>query len=82
MKKRAKRAVKKVKRAVKRKKPKTYIKVSRTPMAALRAKNFLPAYMAMERPSTGHLFFSRGLADFLLGLLVGILVGMVISIYL
>ena len=77
MKKRAKRA----KKAVKRAKPKTYLKVSRTPMSALRAKNFLPAYLAMQTPSTGHLFFSRGLADFLLGLVIGILVGMAVSFY-
>ena len=73
---------KRAKKRVQRKKPKTYIMVSRTPRSALMAKNFLPAYLAMERPNTTHLFFSKGIADFLLGLIVGVLIGMVLSVYL
>ena len=60
----------------------SYVKISSTPSSALKAKNFLPAYLAMQRPNTTHLFLSKGLADFLLGLIVGTAIGLVISVYL
>lgn len=44
-----------------------------------KAKQFLTHYFAMERPHTTHLFFSRGVIDFLLGFVIGILVGIIIA---
>ena len=45
-----------------------------------KAKQFLAHYFAMERPNTTHLFFSKGIIDFLLGLVIGILVGLIIAV--
>ena len=54
------------------------MKLSKGP---INAKQFLQAYMAMERPTTSHLFYSKGLLDFLVGLVVGIVIGIILSIY-
>jgi hypothetical protein len=43
------------------------------------AQKFLAAYMAMQRPTTTHLYLTRGIADFLLGFVIGVLVGIVIA---
>lgn len=48
--------------------------------AAPKAKQFLAHYFAVERPHTSHLFFSKGVMDFLLGFVIGILAGIIISI--
>ncbi len=45
-----------------------------------KARQFLAHYFAMERPNTTHLFFSRGVIDFLLGMVIGILIGIIIAI--
>lgn len=44
------------------------------------AKRFLLQYFALDRPNTSHLFFSRGIIDFLLGMVIGILIGLIIAI--
>ena len=45
-----------------------------------KAKQFLAHYFAVDRPNTSHLFFSKGIVDFLLGLVIGILAGLIIAI--
>ena len=45
-----------------------------------KAKQFLAHYFALERPHTAHLMFSKGIIDFLLGLVIGILIGIIIAI--
>ena len=45
-----------------------------------KAKQFLLNYFALDRPNTTHLFFSKGIIDFLLGLVIGILIGIIIAI--
>ena len=45
-----------------------------------KAKQFLSHYFAVERPHTTHLFFSKGVIDFLLGLIIGILAGLIIAV--
>lgn len=47
----------------------------------INAKQFLQSYLAMERPTTSHLFYSKGLLDFLVGLLIGILIGIALASY-
>ena len=54
----------------------------KTPRAALHARQFLQAYLAMERPNSTHLFYSKGILDFLVGILVGVVIGIIISVYL
>lgn len=49
--------------------------------SAVSAKQFLSAYMAMERPNTSHLFYSKGVLDFLVGMIIGIVIGIIIAIY-
>lgn len=49
---------------------------TRTP----KAKQFLASYFALDRPNTSHLFFSKGIIDFLLGLILGILIGLIVAI--
>ena len=46
---------------------------------APRARQFLQHYFALERPNTTHLFFTKGLIDFFLGLVIGILTGLIIA---
>ncbi len=57
----------------------TVIRLSR-PASAPKARQFLAHYFALERPHTAHLLFSKGIIDFLLGLVIGILVGIIIAI--
>ena len=45
-----------------------------------KATQFLANYFALDRPNTSHLFFSKGVVDFLLGLIIGILAGLIIAI--
>ncbi|MEK6853941.1 MAG: hypothetical protein AABX60_01280 [Nanoarchaeota archaeon] len=59
-------------------KPKTVVRLSK-PARMPKAKEFLAHYFALERPNTTHLFFSKGIIDFLLGLIIGILVGIIIA---
>ena len=59
--------------------PRTVIRLSK-PASAPKARQFLAHYFALERPHTAHLFFSKGIIDFLLGLVIGILVGIIIAI--
>ena len=47
----------------------------------LSAHYFLQAFLAMERPNSIHLFYSKGVLDFLAGVVVGIVIGMIIAIY-
>ncbi len=60
-------------------KPRTIIRLSHAPKTP-KASQFLAHYFAMERPNTTHLFFSKGIIDFLLGFVIGILVGIIIAI--
>lgn len=46
------------------------------------SRQFLQAYLAMERPTTTHLFYTKGVLDFLVGLIVGIVVGIILANYL
>jgi len=48
---------------------------------AINSKQFLQAYLAMERPTTTHLFYSKGLIDFLVGLLIGVVIGIILANY-
>ena len=48
---------------------------TRTP----KAKQFLASYFALDRPNTSHLFLTKGVIDFLLGLIIGILIGIIIA---
>lgn len=58
---------------------KTIVRFSnKTP--APKAKQFLAHYFAVERPTTSHLFFSKGVIDFLLGLVIGVMAGIIIAI--
>ena len=57
----------------------TVIRLSK-PASAPKAKQFLAHYFAMGSSNTTHLFFSKGIIDFLLGLVIGILVGIIIAI--
>lgn len=59
--------------------PRTVIRLS-GPAQMPSARQFLAHYFAMERPNTLHLFFSKGVVDFLLGFLIGILVGLIIAV--
>ena len=59
--------------------PRTVIRLSK-PASAPKARQFLAHYFALERPHTAHLLFSKGIIDFLLGLVIGILVGIIIAI--
>ncbi len=62
-----------------KRKPKTVIRLSKAPKMP-KASQFLAHYFAMERPNTTHLFFSKGVIDFLLGLVIGVLAGIIIAI--
>ena len=55
--------------------------MAKTPKKALHARQFLQAYLAMERPNSTHLFYSKGVLDFLVGVLIGIVIGIIISVY-
>ncbi|MBI2144654.1 hypothetical protein HYU17_05945 [Candidatus Woesearchaeota archaeon] len=55
------------------------VRLSRSPKMP-KARQFLQHYFAMERPNTTHLFFSKGIIDFLLGLVIGVLVGIIVAI--
>ncbi len=46
---------------------------------AVSAKQFLHSYLAMERPNTTHLFYSKGVLDFLVGMTIGIVIGIIIA---
>ncbi len=43
------------------------------------ARQFLQAYLSMERPNTTHLFYSKGVLDFLVGMIIGIVIGIIIA---
>jgi hypothetical protein len=43
------------------------------------AHNFLKAYMSMQRPTVSHLYFSKGISDFMLGLTIGIVIGIILA---
>lgn len=45
------------------------------------AKQFLQAYLAMQRPTTTHLLYTKGVLDFLVGMVVGIVIGILIANY-
>lgn len=47
----------------------------------LSAKQFMQAYLAMERPNTTHLYFSKGILDFLVGILIGVVIGIILANY-
>jgi len=55
--------------------------MAKTPKGALHAKQFLQAYLAMERPTTTHLFYTKGVLDFLVGMIIGIVIGIIIASY-
>ncbi len=57
------------------------VHTSKAPRETVNAKQFLKAYLAMERPHTTHLFYSKGIIDFLVGLMIGIVVGIIIANY-
>ncbi len=59
--------------------PRTVIRLSK-PASLPKARQFLAHYFALERPHTAHLLFSKGIIDFLLGLVIGILIGIIIAI--
>lgn len=61
------------------KKYNTIIRLSH-PASAPKARQFLAHYFALGSSNTTHLFFSKGIIDFLLGLVIGILVGIIIAI--
>lgn len=46
---------------------------------AVSAKQFIQTYLAMERPTTTHLFYSKGVIDFLVGIIIGIVIGIIIA---
>ena len=52
---------------------------SRKKQGNVRSQEFLRAHLAMERPTVQHLYFSKGVVDFFLGIAVGVLIGLVIS---
>jgi len=54
-------------------------KKTRKATDVLDAQKFLKAYLAMERPNTTHLYYSKGIIDFLVGMLVGIVIGIIIA---
>jgi hypothetical protein len=53
----------------------------KTARKAVNAKDFLKAYLAMERPNTTHLFYSKGIVDFFVGMLIGIVIGIIVASY-
>lgn len=55
--------------------------MSKTPKDAVTAKQFLQAYLAMERPHTTHLYYSKGIIDFLVGMLIGVVIGIILANY-
>jgi len=56
-------------------------KMAKAPKGALNAKQFLQAYFAMQRPTTTHLFYTKGVIDFLVGILIGIVIGIILTSY-
>jgi F0F1-type ATP synthase assembly protein I len=55
--------------------------MAKSPKNLVSAKEFLHAYLAMERPNTTHLFYSKGLLDFLVGMLIGVVIGIIVASY-
>ncbi|MFH1182253.1 MAG: hypothetical protein V1702_04800 [Candidatus Woesearchaeota archaeon] len=43
------------------------------------AHKFLTAYMSMQRPTVSHLYFSKGISDFMLGMTIGIVIGIILA---
>lgn len=43
------------------------------------AHKFLKAYMSMQRPTVSHLYFSKGISDFVLGITIGIVIGIILA---
>ncbi|MBN2453984.1 hypothetical protein JXB11_00400 [Candidatus Woesearchaeota archaeon] len=44
------------------------------------AHKFLTAYLAMQRPTAlSHFYFTKGMGDFLMGMVIGVLIGIVIG---
>jgi len=59
----------------------TVIRISK-PASAPKANQFLKHYFMLERPHTAHLFMSKGVIDFMLGLVIGILAGLIVAMML
>jgi len=55
--------------------------MAKSPKGIVNAKQFLHAYLAMERPNTTHLFYSKGIIDFLVGMIIGIVIGIIVASY-
>ncbi len=53
--------------------------VTKPSKSSVSARQFLQTYMAMERPNTTHLFYSKGVLDFLVGMIIGIVIGIIIA---
>ncbi len=53
--------------------------MAKTSKPSVSARQFLHTYLAMERPNTTHLFYSKGVLDFLVGMIVGIVIGIIIA---
>ncbi len=53
--------------------------MAKTSKNAPNSKQFLQAYLAMERPTTTHLLYTKGVLDFLAGMVIGIVVGIIIA---
>jgi len=45
------------------------------------SRQFIQAYLAMERPNTTHLLFTKGILDFLVGMIIGIVIGIILVNY-
>ncbi len=42
-------------------------------------EEFVKKYLAMDKPGSSHIYYSRGILDFLLGMAVGIVIGLVLA---
>ena len=55
--------------------------MAKSPRGIVNARQFLQAYLSMERPTTTHLFYSKGVLDFLVGMIIGFVIGIIIASY-
>ncbi len=53
--------------------------MAKSPRNEVSARQFLQTYLAMERPNTTHLFYSKGVLDFLMGMIIGVVIGIIIA---
>ncbi|MBI2663843.1 hypothetical protein HYX10_00690 [Candidatus Woesearchaeota archaeon] len=53
--------------------------MTKPPKGAVTAQQFLKAYLAMERPTTTHLFYTKGVLDFLVGMIIGVVIGIIVA---